>query len=81
MQNLILPFNLWQNLRICLLASFHTLTTNSSNFLPELRCVSARSNVDQEVAEDRDLDVDVDNDLKVGEILHQFTSGHWKIIT
>ena len=50
-----IPFYLRQYLRICLLASFDTLTSNSSNLFSEFRRVLVRAHVDQQVSEDGDL--------------------------
>ena len=64
------PFDLRQYLRVGLLAALNALAPDSPDLLPELRGVLARADVDQQVAEDGNLNVDVQDDLKASSSLY-----------
>ena len=64
------PFDLRQYLRVGLLAALNALAPDSPDLLPELRGVLARADVDQQVAEDGNLNVDVQDDLKASASLY-----------
>ena len=68
------PFDLRQYLRVGLLAALNALAPDSPDLLPELRGVLARADVDQQVAEDGNLNVDVQDDLKASASLYNEAS-------